>query len=569
MMPNSLARRDCLKAMAAGCGGVLGYPASAISNDSGFVQLSKEHERAVNRRRWIVVQYDCHGQIGFDFDKWIDYRFSYADQPGTQIDALWWDLGRLGNWDLGRLGNVVYPSKLLNSFDSHAGFKRWREQGIDMVGRLVEETKRRNLECSWHHRVSEVDLRRDGKGAAWTDVPDPLKQTHPDWTLKCWWPHGLWDFSVPDVRQLTVDSLREVAERYDFDGIQLDFARHVPCLSLGRQWEFRHHVTDLVRRVRQMLLEVESKRGRPFLLAAKIPRNLKGCHIDGFDVEVWAAENLVDIFTLGSRSMDVDIAAFRRIAAGRNIKLQPCFDDHHTTDGYRYAPIEVLRGVFGNWWQQGADSVCTFNWSNAPPDAQRQFGDNYLPGPNAHEQAYQEVGSTDTLQFRDKVFPIERRGGYPWAEGYFNRNDDAPLPAKLARDGQPVELLLRISDDLRECAGRVKSVVLRGVLFGANDDEMLEASLNGESLPLLIRDPNWKDAQIFSPGAQPASGGSGQYKVNPRQQLLRLEFAIEPRVCQQGENRMRIRLNRPPEDTRAGQVVLEKLEVHVRFVEAP
>ena len=104
---------------------------------------------------------------------------------------------------------------LLNSFGNHAGFKRWREQGIDMVGRLVEETKRRNLECFWHHRVSEVDLRRDGKGAAWKDAPDPLKQAHPDWTLKCWWPHGLWDFSHPDVRQITVDSLREVAEQYD------------------------------------------------------------------------------------------------------------------------------------------------------------------------------------------------------------------------------------------------------------------------------------------------------------------------------------------------------------------
>jgi hypothetical protein len=318
-----------------------------------------------------------------------------------------------------------------------------------------------------------------------------------------------------------------------------------------------------------MLLEVESKRGRPLLLAAKVPRNLKGCRIDGFDVEVWAAENLVDIFTLGSRSMDVDIAAFRRITADRNIKLQPCFDDHHTTDGYRYAPIEVLRGVFGNWWQRGADSVCTFNWSNAPPDVQRQLGDDYLPGPHAHEQAYQEVGSADTLRFKDKVFPVERRGGYPWAEGYFNRNDDAPLPAHVTRDGKPTEFQLSISDDLSACAGRVKSVRLRMVLFGVSDDDDLDASLNGASLPLLARDPNWKDAQIFSPRPQPASGGSGQYKVNPRQQLLRLDFTIDPRVCQQDENRVRLRLCCLPEDTGAGRVVLEKLEMHVQFTEAP
>ncbi len=220
-----------------------------------------------------------------------------------------------------------------------------------------------------------------------------------------------------------------------------------------------------------MLLGVERKRGRPFLLAAKVPQNLKGCRIDGFDVEVWVAENLIDIFTLGSRSMEVDLAAFRRITAGRNIKLQPCFDDHHTTDGYRYAPIELLRGVFGNWWQQGADSVCTFNWSNGPPETQHTFGDDYLPGPRSHQQAYQEVGAADTLQFN-----VERRGGYPWAEGYFNRNDDAPLPADLARDGQPITLRVRISDDLPECANRVGSVLLRTVLFGASDDEAADLS---------------------------------------------------------------------------------------------
>ncbi|NUQ65604.1 MAG: family 10 glycosylhydrolase [Pirellulales bacterium] len=552
----TLPRRSFLTAMIAGCGGVLAGRAPGTSSDDREVQLSPEHRSAVGRRRRIVVQYDCHGQMGLDIDRWIKYRFSYADQPGTQIDALWWDLGRLGN--------VVYPSKLLNSFENHKGFKKWRDQGIELVGRLVEETRRRNLECFWHHRVSEVDLGRDGTGAAWKDPPDPLKQAHPDWALKCWWPHGLWDFSNSAVRQITVESLREVAERYDFDGIQLDFARHVPCLPLGRQWELRHHVTDLVRNVRRMLLEVEGKRGRPFLLAAKVPQNLQGCRTDGFDVEVWAAENLVDIFTLGSRSMEVDLGAFRRLTAGRAIRLQPCFDDHHTTDGYRFAPIEVLRGVFANWWQQGADSVCTFNWSNAPPEIQRKFEDDYLPGPHSHEQAYQEIGSAETLQFKDKVFAVERRGGYPWAEGYFNRNDDAPLPVNLSRGGPPGTLRLRISDDLPKHADRVRKVLLRTVWFGANDDEAVEAALNGVSLPVLESDPHWKDAQIFSPAAQPASGGTGQYTVNPSQRLLRLDFAVAPRACRQGENLVQLRLAGRDKQA-AGQAALEKLEVHVQY----
>jgi len=350
---------------------------------------------------------------------------------------------------------------------------------------------------------------------------------------------------------------------YEFDGIQIDFARHVPCLAVGRQWELRDHAMDLMRVVRHMLFEVARKRGRPYLLAAKVPQNLQGCRADGFDVETWARENLVDIFTLGSRSVDVDVAAFRRITAGRDIKLQPCFDDHHTTDGYRYAPIEVLRGVFANWWRQGADSVATFNWSNAPPESCRAVG--ALPGPLSHRQAYREVGSLATMELKDKIFLVERRGGYPWAEGFFNRNDTAPLPLTMVHGGAPAALPVRISDDLTRGGSSLKQAFVRVVLFGACEDESVKVTLNGAALPLLARDPHWKDPQIFSPAPQPDSGGPGDYKINPRQQLLRLDFAVKPGQCRVGENSVAVQLARRPDPSREAKVALEKLEFHVRY----
>jgi len=577
-----LARRSFLQAISAGFAGVLTGPASASTAAGAAVELSAEHREAAGRRRRIVVQYDPQDLFGIDFETWIDYRFRYIDEPGTQIDSVFWDMGRLGQ--------VFYPSKFLDPL-VNAAFQKWRSQGIDVVGRLVAETRKRGLEVFWHHRASEVDQNAQGR-SAWNDEAAPLKQAHPDWALKTnWWPHGLWNFAVPAVREYTIRALREVAQMYNFDGLQIDFARHVPCLPLGRQWELRHHVTELMRMARRMTLQVERNRGRPLLLAAKVPRNLEGCRIDGFDVQAWAKENLVDIFTLGSRSVDVDVAAFRRITAGRNIKLQPCFDDFHTTDGYRYPPIEVLRGVFANWWRQGADSVVTFNWSNAPPEVCKQF--EQRPGPISHQQAYREIGSLGTMALKDKTFILERRGGFKWADGFFNRNDTATLPLKIARDGAEATLPVRISDDLKQHAGRIKRVLLRAVFFDARDDEAVEVSLNGVSLPLWARDPSWKDPQIFSPN-----------RINPGQRLLRLDFAVDPRRCRPGENLVRIHLASPAtQDGRtakewvlprhwrgpapvgrwtsqktsrcfrlvaqhaADEAVLEKLEVHVQYAE--
>jgi hypothetical protein len=103
------------------------------------------------------------------------------------------------------------------------------------------------------------------------------------------------------------------------------------------------------------------------------------------------------------------------------------------------------------------------------------------------------------------------------------------------------------------------------VLFAARDREQLEVRWNGIPLGTAERDPAWKDPQIFSPAPQPASGGSGHYRVNPSQRLLRIELPIDPRLCKVGENRVEVRLagdsGGPPPD----RIALEKLEVHLHY----
>ena len=129
----------------------------------------------------------------------------------------------------------------------------------------------------------------------------------------------------------------------------------------------------------------------------------------------------------------------------------------------------------------------TFNWSNAPREVCEKRGIN--PGPLSHQQAYHEVGHPRTLAGKDKIFALERRGGYPWAEGAFGRNDGAPLPAALANDGRPTRLAVRICDNVRADADRVRRVIVRAVLFGARDGDEVEARVNGVPVSLIARDP--------------------------------------------------------------------------------
>jgi hypothetical protein len=522
------------------------------------MNLTREHIDAVNRRRRIIIQNDAAdppSMFGMDMSKWLDYRFNYIDEPGSQVDSIWWDIA-WGN-------HAAYPSKILPP-TQNPGLRMWLDSGIDWIKTVVDATHERGLEAFWHDRVSEVDIDHDGNVMAKTFS---VKVAHPDWVVRTWWWQGLWNLASPGLREYKTAILRELAENYDFDGFQIDFSRHVPCLPEGRQWEMREHVTEYVRMVREMLLDVAAKRGRPILLSAKVPENLEGCRIDGLDVATWAEQKLVDMFTLGSRTMDVDISAFKTITEGRNIKLHPCFDDHHTTDGYRYTGIEFFRGVFGNWWQQGADGVVTFNWHCATPEVCEEVGG--MPGPESQRQAYHEVGDFVMLAGRDKIFAVERRGGYPRAVGYFNKNLFSPLPAPLANDGSPRDFSLRVCDDLPAEEDRLRQVSLRVTIFGALEGDRISAEVNGIPLDAPSCDFYWKDPQIFSPKPQPPSGGDGNYTVDPGQKLLLAEFSVPASACRLGRNRITISAasrGRYPDEGDNSVLQIEKVEIHTKYL---
>jgi hypothetical protein len=510
-------------------------------------QFSDAHVRAANRKRRIVVQMDAadHRRIQVTPQEWLRYIFAYADQPGSQIDSIVLDIGL-------DTDSAVYPSKVLPPTPDR-WINSWQQQNFEWVGALVRECHKRNLEVIWNHRFSEVDLNADGKQEM--NQVHLLKAEHPDWLIRSWWWQGLWNVASPGVRQMKVKLLRELAENYELDGIQIDFARHVPALPPGRQWENRDGATEFLRMLRTMLLEVETARGRPLLLSVKVPRNLEGAHADGFDVETWSKERLVDMLTLGSRSMDVDVEGYRKATAVAGIKLMPCFDDHHATDGYRGGSIEFLRGVFSSWWQQGADSVTTFNWGVAPPEWAAKVGDTAAPP--THGLAYLEVGSPEMMRGRSKLFAVERRGGYPWAEGFFNRNDTAALPQVLTNDGRVSRFTIRAANDLHGAD------TLRLVLFRAETGDRFEVKLNDAVLPEGRRDPAWKDPQIFSPNPQPASGGSGEYKIDPHQKLLLLVYPIDPALLHAGANTVGVRVKQRGVYPAASNIQIEKIEIAI------
>ncbi|MFH1009352.1 MAG: family 10 glycosylhydrolase [Candidatus Latescibacterota bacterium] len=552
------------------------------------VELSQEHTEAVERPRRIINQYDplvgCLQADRFLLERYVEAMLGFADWQDHQIDSVWWDIGE---------GNMsFYPSKVLVPWPN---LREWLEAGNDLLRPFVVQTRARGLEVLFSYRMNAGD---SGTAFGLSGML-PMKQAHPDWLIN--WnpdPNGepqyrspwdkntsLWNFAVPEVRQYKLDILRELAENYDFDGIQLDFARCCPVLPIDHQWEHRESLTDFMRSVRRMLLEVAEKRGRPFLLAAKVPENLEGCHFDGMDIETWTRERLVDIFALGCRSLDVDIPSFRNLTSGAPIKLYPCHDCHHASDAYKYPPLEVLRGVCSNWWRQGADGIQIFNYLCTTKEAWTNAGglstaSMLLQDCQGNQEAYREIGSPETLRRKNKTFVVQRRaGGHPWLFGwpeegktqswmYHNSNMLSPLPARLDRHGHCQTLLrLYVGDDVNAGAERGASLRLGVLLSDAGSKDLPPEQ---RIAPAVVR--------------LPVYGGDGQETIPLPKEILPhvevrlnnvplgapevdagwLEFVVQPRQIAPGSNLVGVHVKNMSAD-RTDDLQIERVELHVRY----
>ena len=511
--------------------------ASAASPLDARVVLSKKHLAAVNRRRRIYVNNDAGidavamGPEETDITpaEWVEARLSAITQPGSHVDTVGWCLDE---------GNIAaYPSNLIPELQ-YPTLLRWRSNGVDVAQQLVENSHRHKLEVFWEHRLNGADREADVR----TPAHPPLKVQHPEWLLPDgWWKPGLWNFAVPEVRRHKVNVLREVAQRYNLDGINLDFGRHPPFLPKGQQWEQREALTDFVRQVRLMLQEVADERERPFLLSVRVADTLAGCHFDGLDLETWVQLNLIDMIVIGTRSIEVDMPGFQRITRGTHVKLYPCIDQHHSPDGYHaIADPRFLRGLAANWWHQGADGIATFNFWNELPASGARIGSSgpLYEGKSVHAQAYREIGDPNLLAGLDKWFVVARRygggfydrQGHRW-EDYTNLNHQAPLPLSLGSD--PAWGRVYVADDLDAAAKRLQRLELRLLFSETINPNHVEVKLNG----ILLR---------------PSSTESGWWIL-----------PLSPRQTAVGENLFTIRrVSVTPPLT---ALSLEKVEVHAKY----
>jgi len=202
---------------------------------------------------------------------------------------------------------------------------------------------------------------------------------HQDWVIRdrAGQIIGGMDYAVPEVRAHRLAILREQVERYDIDGLELDFMRRAPFFQPDEGEQNASIMTDYICQVRQMLDEVAAERGRgALILGVRVPPTLDKCQrlVDtglitniGLDVAAWMHEARLDYLCPsdnGQPDYNIPVEDFVEIAQGTECRVFPTVHPNVTAQYQteQFMTLERFRGAANNYFQFGAQGISTFNF---------------------------------------------------------------------------------------------------------------------------------------------------------------------------------------------------------------
>lgn len=255
------------------------------------------------------------------------------------------------------------------------------QAGLDPLQMQIDFGRKHNIEVFWSLRMNDT---HDGSKADYGPIlfrDNKLKNEHPEYllgTIKKPPRHGAWsavNFALPAVRDLAFRYIEEVCQNYAIDGIELDFFRHPVFFKSTSRGEPATQaeldaMTDLVKRVRTLTEQVGKKRGRPILIAMKVPDSLEYCKTIGLDLETWLKEDCLDLLIPGGyfqiNDWDYSIALARKYG----VKVYPSLDESRLRDKDANAlrvATAGYRGRAASAWAAGADGIYFFNFNDTQP----------------------------------------------------------------------------------------------------------------------------------------------------------------------------------------------------------
>ena len=472
---------------------------------------------AAGRPRRIIFNDDTH-ELALEGastpEGFLGHRIAPLVQ--TQVGTIAWSV-LCGQFDA-----PVYDSKIQPIYgDAHGGdVSYWRNvtanvKALAQAGHcplklVVDFAHNHCMEAFASMRMNDVhDSFMDANGMTlW-------KKTHPEFMVDT---HGMLpefelyttaqDFSHEPVRQRKLEVIEEICQRYDVDGFELDYIRHPVLFSRRMRGEPCTQeeidvITGLMRRIREITDAAAECRGRPILIATRVPDTFAKSLDNSMDMQVWLEEDLVDIFIAGGgyAPFSLPVEEFVEAARPHGVPVYPCINmgTAGALSGGEF--LQCVRGLAAYWYRAGAAGVYT--WNLGTP-FEYKVGQELSEIRDKYYACLNEIGEAETLAGKEKLFCVDNGASNVFTY-YQHVSGRPPLPL-TSKTG-----ILRTG-----VIGRVPLVV---------GDDVQARPPERATLTIAFDEPAWKDALLlrlngqeltdgeFVPGGDEEASGRLNYSV--------------------------------------------------------
>ncbi|MEW6751863.1 MAG: family 10 glycosylhydrolase [Candidatus Latescibacterota bacterium] len=288
--------------------------------------------------------------------------------------------------------------------EGRAGARAWvhtawdlARRGIDVYAVWIERARQRGLSPWLSMRMNDLHGVDDEAcfmhSAFWRQHPEHRRVPY---RFTAWQDRAL-DYGKPEVRRHHMALIEELAQRYDCDGVELDWMRFGYHFRPGHEEEGAALLTQFTAEARRCLDGWEQRRGHRIRLGARVPSRPQTALGLGMDAVTWARQGLVDWLVVtpfwASVETDMPIEVWRgllegtgvTLCAGLEVLLRPC----PSYPAHPLNSLETVRGAAAAMLQRGADRVYLFNYMDgqtAMANVERDYG-----------ALLRQVGSLETL----------------------------------------------------------------------------------------------------------------------------------------------------------------------------
>ncbi|MCU0978992.1 MAG: hypothetical protein MUF25_07470 [Pirellulaceae bacterium] len=285
------------------------------------------------------------------------------------------------------------------------------------------------------------------------------------------WTNRAMNYAHAAVREHQLAFVRELLERYDPDGLELDWMRFGYHLTPGRERDEAAILADFVRDARSLTNDWSKKRGHAILLGVRVPAHPDAAAGLGMDAVQWARDALVDLIVpcpfWASSDFDIPVELWRERlgAAAQRVAVAPGveYNSRPWPGGQAVAnDLAALRGFAASADHRGADSLYLFNWMDS--ETRPVTADDYtrLLRDGLSPQVVASSPRRHLVCYRDTV-----PAGFP---------NGAQLPVEASAGGS-----FRIHVGAKPASGQPWAVVGLARREGVGESR-LEAKLNGRVL---------------------------------------------------------------------------------------